>query len=333
MSDFRTIVEVPEYEWEIDYSSKIMMLGSCFSENIGEILQDLKYNVDLNPFGILYNPVSIKNSLEILLARRLFKEDDLFEYGGKWNSYFHHSRFSSVDKGEAVSLINERINHGADALESLDYLVITFGTSWIYELKTTGLVVSNCHRVPASEFSRYRISVMEMIDEYRDLLERLWSRNPKLKVLFTVSPIRHWKDGAVENQLSKSMLIMLVHQLVKGFGEERVNYFPSYEIMMDDLRDYRFYADDMLHPSQQAVKYIWKRFKNSLLIAEDESLRKQINKLNKAVHHRAMNSNSIEYEKFVKKQLKGIENLKKTYPSVNFDVEYKYFFRELEKFN
>ncbi len=333
MSEFRTIVDIPSFEWKVDYKSKIMLLGSCFAENTGVKLKRLKFNVDMNPFGIVYNPVSVKNSLDILLGQQTFSGDDLFEHNGQWNSWLHHSRFSSVDKNEAINTINKQIAESANFLKEADSLFITFGTAWVYELKKTGLVVSNCHKVPASEFRRFRLTPDEIVNDYTRLLEQLREINPRLKVVFTVSPIRHWKDGAVENQLSKATLLLSIDRLVQHFGKDKMAYFPAYELVMDDLRDYRYYDEDMLHPNNVAVKYIWQKFCKSLMAEKEYVIIDNIEKIIRAVAHRPMNKQTPEYHKFLKQQLKLVEELMITYNWLNLKEEKNYFSQAISQFD
>ena len=300
---FFTEIQIPEFFWEMDYSKSMMLMGSCFTENIGQKLLDLKFKVDINPFGILYNPESIATSLKILLAKRTFSENDLFSDHGLWNSYYHHSRFSDIDRDVSLRKINDRITSSNEFLKSANFLVLTYGTAWVYELKNTGQIVSNCHKVPASEFKRFRLGVNEITDVYRELLEQIWQLNPDLKVIFTVSPIRHWKDGATENQLSKATLLLAVDQLIRGFGNQACAYFPSYEIVMDELRDYRFYAEDMLHLSPVATDYIFERFSKVMITKESMNISKSVLKVRKAFEHRPVNSKSMEYKKFLHSNL------------------------------
>lgn len=328
---FFTEVEIPDFPWKFNYGQGMMLMGSCFSENIGQKLLDLKYKVDMNPFGILYNPESIANSLQILTEQRSFTEADLFQDQGVWNSFYHHSRFSDTDQDIALQKINSRIAQSHEFLKSAGYLVVTFGTSWIYELKQTGQVVSNCHKIPASEFKRFRLGVFEITQRWRELLELLWQFNPNLKLIFTVSPIRHWKDGAVENQLSKATLLLAIDQIIRGFGDEKCRYFPSYELMMDELRDYRFYAEDMLHLSQVATSHIFERFSRSVLSEESREISKQISKILKAKQHRPFNPQSVEYEKFLKSSLAEIETLEAKFPQVDLSFEKAHFSQELNR--
>lgn len=329
---FFTEIQLPEFPWKLDYSKSIMLLGSCFSENMGQKLIDLKFNVDMNPFGILYNPESIANSLKILLEQRIFTEKDIFQDHGLWNSFFHHSRFSDVDPNITLQNINHRISISSENLKRADYLILTFGTAWVYEFKETGQIVSNCHKIPAAEFKRFRLGVYEITEVYRQILEDIWKVNPNLKVIFTISPIRHWKDGAVENQVSKSTLILSVDRLKTGFGDQVCGYFPSYEIMMDELRDYRFYAEDMLHLSPVATDYIFERFSRAMITRETNEISKMVLKIRKAFLHRPVNPATTEFEKFVRSNLNEIQAMKSRFPGMNFAVELDYFERELSAF-
>jgi hypothetical protein len=292
---------------------------------MGQKLIDLKYDVDMNPFGILYNPESIANSLRILLDKRFFTEADLFHDRGLWNSFYHHSRFSDADQQVALEKINSRILSSHEFLKTADFLVITFGTAWVYELRKTGQIASNCHKIPASEFKRFRLEVPHITDVYSKLLGQIREFNPDLKVIFTVSPIRHWKDGAVENQLSKATLLLAIDQLVKGFGGEACAYFPSYELMMDELRDYRFYAEDMLHISQVAIDYIFQRFSKVMITKESIDISKKVMKVRKAFGHRPVNSNTAEFKEFVLQNLLQINQLGSQFPNLDFTVEREYF--------
>jgi hypothetical protein len=329
---FFTEIQIPEFSDQMDYSKSMMLFGSCFSENIGQKLLDLKFDVDMNPFGILYNPESIANSLRILLEKRIFTENDLFQDQGLWNSFYHHSRFSDVDRDVALEKINNRISTSREFLKKADFLVITFGTAWVYELRKTGQVVSNCHKIPAAEFKRFRLGVFEITNVYRELLEQIWKLNPGLKVIFTVSPIRHWKDGAVENQLSKASLLLAIDQLIKGFGNQVCAYFPSYELMMDELRDYRFYAEDMLHISPVAIDYIFERFSKVMISKESIGISQKVLKVRKAFEHRPVNPTTAEFKEFIRQNLLQISQLTSQFPNLNFSQEQTYFEANLAEF-
>jgi len=318
---FFTEIEISEFPFKMDYSKSMMLFGSCFSENIGQKLIDLKFKVDMNPFGILYNPESIANSLKLLLKNQTFTESDLFFDQGLWNSFYHHSRFSDVNREMALEKINSRIKLSAEFLKTADFLMITFGTAWVYELISTGQIVSNCHKIPAKLFNRFRLGVNEISEAYHHLLDELWKFNPNLKIIFTVSPIRHWKDGAVENQVSKSTLILSIERLITGIENRNCSYFPSYEIMMDELRDYRFYAEDMIHLSPVATDYIFDRFSKFLISKESMNLVDNVMKIRKAVMHRPVNSSSVEYKKNLLLNMDKINKLTLCFPYLNFEQE------------
>lgn len=328
---FFTEIQIPEFPFKLDYSGKMMLMGSCFSESIGQKLLDLKFGVDLNPFGILYNPESIANSLKILMDRRLFAPEDLFFDQGIWNSFYHHSRFSDVNREVALANINKRILASHEFLKTADFLAVTFGTAWVYELRQTGLVVSNCHKIPAKEFKRYRLEVVEVVEKWRVLLDTLWQFNPSLKIIFTVSPIRHWKDGAMENQLSKSTLLLAIDQIRRGFGDGQISYFPSYEIVMDELRDYRFYGEDMLHLSPVAVDHIFAKFEQTAIAPEALKTALQVTKIMRALQHRPFNRQSDEYRKFLKASLDEIARLEKANPLLDLSSEKTHFINELNQ--
>lgn len=325
-----TPIEIPASPTPISYTDKLMLLGSCFAENIGEKLTINKFQVDINPFGILYNPLSLKSALTDLLERRIFTGKDLFEHHGVYHSFAHHSRFSSVEAQECLSMINERMIRSAQWLREADRLIITFGTAFVYHQKETGQVVSNCHKLPEKYFHREKMNVEQIVTEWKELIEKLRAENPKLKLLFTVSPIRHWKDGAHENQLSKATLLLAIDQLVNEFGF--CSYFPAYEIVMDELRDYRFYAEDMIHPSGQTVGYIWQRFTETQLSKEALSLMAEWEKLKKALEHRPFNPKTESYKNFLHQNLLKAEQLTKKCPTFALSTEVAVLKEQLKSF-
>jgi hypothetical protein len=331
ISKFHTVVDIPEFSFKTGYSKANMFVGSCFTENIGNKMAGLKYNVDINPFGILYNPFSVANGLEILLQNKEFKKEDLVQADGLFHSFFHHGRFSSVSHHESLEKINTRIKVSSDYLKSTDFLFITFGTSWVYKFKKTDSFVSNCHKIPAKEFERERLSVNDIVTKYKPLLTGLKKQNPKIKIVFTVSPVRHWKDGAVENQRSKAVLLLAIDEFMQEFGEDFCNYFPAYEIVMDELRDYRYYAEDMIHISQVAVDYIWQRFEESLIEKESRDISKKAENISKAFNHKPFNKNTVEHLKFLKKMLDETKLFERKAGHINLDIEKKYFATEIDK--
>ncbi|GET27508.1 GSCFA domain-containing protein [Prolixibacter sp. NT017] len=331
MSRFRTKIDLPEYKKKLDYREKIVLMGSCFAENIGEKLTSRCFPVDVNPFGILYNPVSVGNSLEILMEQKRFEDEDIFFANGRWNSYHHHSRFSHQDQKICLEEINKRVTFGAEQLSQAGFLFITFGTAWVYENRDARKVVSNCHKQPAKQFHRYRLNVDETVNRWETLLTRLWEMNPGLQVIFTVSPIRHWKDGAHENQISKSVLFLVIETLLNRFEKGRIAYFPSYEIVMDELRDYRFYAPDMIHLSDTAVDYIWERFSDVLITRDSLSIMNRVEKLRRATEHRPFDEHGKDYRLFLDNQLTQADKLMKQYPFLNIQDILEYFLRKLKE--
>ncbi len=304
--ELMTRIDIPASEWKMKAGAKVLLVGSCFADEIGEKMVRGGFEAMVNPFGTLYNPASIAASLlralsekEVALPRscespsadtslsmsttsvnrhrrhRLTDIDDVvFEdvKAGVWHSWMHHSSFSSADPAELVARVNRTTHEVAAFLREAEMLIVTFGTAIIYRLKETGMLVANCHKQPDSLFQRERLSAYDIVDQWQMLLQLLESVNPKLKVIFTVSPIRHKRDGYHVNQISKGILLQAVEEMTSERGTDMENgtwangqccYFPSYEIMMDELRDYRFYADDMIHPSEVAVEYIWQRFQDT----------------------------------------------------------------------
>lgn len=329
MNKFQTLVDIPQFNWKIDYTSSSMFMGSCFAENIGKRMVELKFGTDLNPFGILYNPISVANSLQILLDNRKMDGSELMNHNGLWHSFYHHSRFSSTDKEESLSIINGRITVSSKILREADFLFITFGTAWVYELKETQKVVSNCHKIPESQFTRYKAGVSDIVNRHTRLLKDIFQVNPTLKVIFTVSPIRHWKDGAIENQLSKSTLLLAVNKIINSIGTDFCAYFPSYEIVMDELRDYRFYDQDMIHLSAVATNHIWEKFEQSFMRNGTVSLKKEIEKILQSKNHRPFNPKTEEHKKFLSGCLKSCTQLEKEHPYINLKLEIEYFTKQL----
>jgi len=295
----QTIIKTEKSNVQIDYDSGIMLIGSCFTDNIGNILSALRFDTTINPCGIVYNPESVATSLDLIMDNKVFTKDDLLKVGEQWVSLKHHGSFSSKDYNLCLKKINDNISLASKKILSSKFLIITLGTSWVYRYSETGEIVSNCHKIPASKFERFRLDTDEIVIKYTTLIKKLRNINKDIKIIFTVSPIRHWKDGAHGNQLSKSVLLLAIDKLKDLFNN--IYYFCAYELMMDELRDYRFYSDDMLHPSKLAVEYIWDRFKQDFISPSCFDLMKFIEKLNKKEAHRPTNVDSEEYKRFAQK--------------------------------
>lgn len=314
--EFRTKVEIEAVRDRVDYDSRICMLGSCFAENIGQRLKYYRFRTELNPCGIVYNPMSVANVLKLVLAKYRFTERDLLYNTDKWVSLYHHGCFSAPTKELCLEHINERLGRAADGFEKTDLLLMTFGTAWVYRYKERGMIVANCHRFPAGDFERFCLTPEEIVGVYRPLIRQLREVNPKLRIVFTVSPIRHWKDGAHGNQLSKAVLLLAIDKLVQEFPD--VYYFPAYEIVMDELRDYRFYGEDMLHISSLAVEYIWEKFKGTWISPAIEPLMKRVDKLNKSLAHRPFSPENDAYRKFQQQLRQEIETLQQMNQNIDF---------------
>ena len=305
--ELQTRIDLGRPEFRVDYNTRIALLGSCFVENIGEKLRYFRFKADVNPCGIVYNPVSVANSLKMVMENRRLDEADLLSNNGQWVSLSHHGSFSSPESNICLQKINERLENSHRHLQETDLLVITWGTSWIYRYRPTGQIVSNCHKFPASDFDRYRLEIADIENLYTGLLSQLQEFRPGMRILFTVSPIRHWKDGAHGNQLSKAVLMLALDKLMRRFGN--VSYFPSYEIVMDELRDYRFYAEDMLHISSGGVDYIWEKFRDLYFTEEARELMKRVDKINKILLHRPTTPDSEASVQLREKALLELKSL------------------------
>lgn len=314
--DLLTKISIDEPKQRIEHSDAVMFMGSCFASNVGEHFERNKFSTIVNPFGVVYNPVSVANALELLISDQTIPEHTFIEHKGLWHSFFHHSSFSSQSLSECKLKIEEERSNAAEFLKHADYLFITFGTSWVFEHIQTGLLVSNCHKIPAKEFNRYRLNIDEIVAQYKELIVKLKVFNPNIKIVFTVSPIRHWKDGAHGNQLSKSVLLLAIEQLCERF--DMLSYFPSYEIVMDELRDYRFYAQDMLHLNEQAVAYIWERFTEKWLSRQAMEVIKKVEDILKAVNHKPFNPEGEAYKTFIQDSILKALDLEKRLPYLDF---------------
>jgi len=296
--------------FEIDHGHALFLVGSCFSENIGKLLHDTKFKVQNNPWGILFNPLSIHNCLDTLVCAKPFDETLVLQRGDEYLSYWHHSSVNNNNHQTLVSAINANNKTVRASLITSDHLFITFGTAYYYYHKTLKLAVANCHKQPGNLFEKKLLSVAEIIEAYTLLLQQLKKLNPKLKIIFTVSPVKHLKDGVVENNISKSTLILAIHELTKA--HDHCSYFPAYELINDDLRDYRFYKSDMAHPNEQAVDYVWEKFSNCYFSEQTRHINQLIESLNKALAHRQLSSDSqgqSPLQDYIEKQKAEIRKL------------------------
>ena len=315
MINYCTHVEIPGSAFEISYADRLMFLGSCFAEQIGTKMKEHGWNACINPYGVLYNPLSVIAGCKRLLQPEPFTESDLFEYNGMFHSFMHHGRFSGQLAVSVLKEMNDALTAASDGFRSISYLFVTWGTAFVYRLKSDGRVVANCHKLPADRFERALLTVDGIVDEWSALLNGLYAVNPSVKVIFTVSPIRHWKDGAHGNQLSKSTLLLAEQALVDKYAG-RIFYFPAYELMMDELRDYRFYADDMLHPSKVAVDYLWERFCDVSMDANTKNDLKEIASIRRDIAHRPFHPATGQYKKFLLQTFNKIIRLQSKNPYI-----------------
>ena len=320
---FFTQVRIPDQQDKVEPRSNLMTIGSCFSDHIGNLLARYKFNCLPNPFGTIFNPLSICKSLDRALHKRWIEADEIHSVDHRYFHFDYHSVFNTNSNEGVLSNINDKILEVYSRLSSLDYMLFTFGTSIVYERKADKSIVANCHKVPSNQFERRMLCVDFMYDEASQRIAALKELNPSLKIILTVSPVRHTKEGLVQNSRSKSRLIELCHRIVDEHSG--LMYFPSYEIMMDELRDYRFYKKDLIHPNEFAVDIIWEKFMQAHFSASAIQKVKDIGAIIAASNHKPFDEHSDGHIAFKKSQLNTIQNLKSLYPEVNFS-EYETYF-------
>ena len=322
--DLFTKVDIPKSSISIDYSSKLMFVGSCFAENISRFFVDAKFNCLVNPTGIIYNPLSIRKMVENVVNQKVYDEHDFFFDGNNYCSYDFHGTYSRGTLQEAIALANNCMTEARAFLQNADVVFITLGTAYVYFLADNpAQPVCNCHKQKPETFIRRLVSVDEVAAALSDIVFNLSSLNSKLKNVFTVSPIRHWKDGAHGNRLSKSTLHLGIEQVLQKF--DCCEYFPSYEILEDELRDYRFYAEDMIHPSPLAEKIIWQRLRDTYINKVCQSQIARVEKFMQAVHHRIFDPTSPATLDFCKKNLALADVLESEIQGLELKDEKKYF--------
>lgn len=312
-SIFRTQYKINKELRSIDYNSEIILFGSCFSENIGAKFDYFKFQSTTNPYGILFNPVAIEKAISESIEGKKYTDKDLISHNDLWHSFNHHSDFSGSEKSDVLNKINTTILATQKKLRSASHIIITLGTSWVYQSNETKEIVANCHKIPQREFAKKLLSITEIEKSIKNIKDTINNFNSDVHIIFTVSPVRHLKDGMIENTLSKSHLIAAIHTSL----DTNTSYFPAYEIMMDDLRDYRFYKEDMLHPNQLAVDYIWENFKKTWIANETEKLQETIENIQKSLAHKPFNPSSEQHKKFRNNLEKRILELKN-----NFNISF-----------
>lgn len=329
--ELRTTFPIEPSESKIGYNDPVLFIGSCFATSVGMQMAAGKMPVLINPAGTVYNPVSVSNTVDLVMSGREFGVKDLFNYNGNWLSFYHNTDFESHDPEELAERINRRTKEAFGFISSSHYLFITFGTARVYIRKKTGEIVSNCHKIPAINFEARLLEVGEIVSLWENLLDRLHSAYPELRIVLTISPVRHWKDGAHGNQVSKSVLFLAVEELLKHPAVH--SYFPAYELIMDDLRDYRFYDTDMLQPSPTAIGYIWEAFAGCFLDPATLETWREIVKITKACGHRINSGSPAMIHQFAERMLEKIDTIGVKVPSVSFDKEKEYFRGLLNRIN
>lgn len=306
-------------EKQIDYSSKILLLGSCFSENIGAKFEYFKFQNIQNPFGVIFNPISIEKLITRAIDNKSFSEKDVFQHNGIWKCFETHSQLSSLDKDQFLENLNLALQNLREALFTSTHIIFTYGTSYVYRNIETNKIVANCHKLPQKTFIKELLSIQEISESLKNCFHKISEVNSNAIIINTVSPVRHIKDGFIENSLSKAHLISAIHHLLSlQLQSKSVSYFPSFEIMMDELRDYRFYSEDMLHPNKTAIDIIWQKFSKVWIASETEFFQREIASIQSGLRHKPFNPESVEHIRFIEKLQQRITSLKKILPNIQF---------------
>ncbi len=320
--DFHVEFTPKPFDVKINHQHNFLMIGSCFYEQIGKKLSNHKFSVLDNHNGILFNPISITKSISSHIENKQYCEADLFYQNECWNSWEHHSRFSKPDVEECLKGINTSQTNANLFLQKADWLLITLGSAFVYELENKE-VAANCHKVPTDKFIKRLLPVEEVFNSLQQMIEKTQAFNPGLNIIFTISPVRHLRDGFVENNRSKATLIQAVHELVEK--NSNCFYFPAYELVIDDLRDYRFFAEDMVHPNYAATNYVWEKFIATCIDEPSQQLMKEIAVIVAAKNHKPFNPTSEQHKKFLQSNLEKVKKLRIQFSYINFENEADYF--------
>lgn len=326
--ELRTTFNIEPSLDKISYNDPVMFIGSCFASSIGSQMEMGRMQVMINPAGAVFNPVSVCNTIDTITSGKEFVQDDLYYHDGNYLSFYHYTDFSSDDPVKVLGKINNKSKEALAFLKNARFLFITLGTARVYRWKKTGLIVSNCHKIPSDHFEPELLTVNEVVALWAKQLDRLHSLFPQLKVVFTISPVRHWKDGAHGNQISKSVLFLAVEELLNHPVSPQ--YFPAYEMVMDDLRDYRFYNDDMLHPSTTAINYIWDAFSGCFMENKTMNIWNEVVKITKACTHRLNAGSGFKINSFAERMLQQISDIEGKVPLIDLSHERNYFLNLLK---
>ncbi|TFV97143.1 GSCFA family protein [Algoriphagus kandeliae] len=310
-----TEFDIPPSPLPISHQSKILSMGSCFAQSMGTKMEAHKFDISINPFGTIFHPMALADLLKMALEKGPIDENLIVEREGNYFHYSAHSDLFGISKEDLLQKLNKQLEIARESLLEVSHLILTFGTAWIYELKNSRRV-ANCHKQPQKIFQKRLTELEEMKVSLKEVFKELTSINPNLNIILTVSPVRHIKDGIPENQLSKSLLRVLCHQLEKEF--DSFAYFPSYEIMMDELRDYRFYKEDRIHPTEEAENYIWEKWMKTYFSSETQQKVNEIAKVMRELAHRPLNPHSESHRKFLQNLLGKLERLNSEF---DFSIE------------
>jgi lysophospholipase L1-like esterase len=317
--NFSTPVKPAKPDFQIHYGMKMISMGSCFSENIGKAFQKYKFDILINPFGQQYNPLSIAYAIDRICHLQVYTETELVQHHELYHSFDHHSDFSKPGLTETKDFINANLVQAHEQLKTSDVLFLTFGTAHVFSLPETEKIVSNCHKLPTSHFSKRMLEVLEIVAALDQAIAQIRNLNPNIQIILTVSPVRYFAFGIEENTLSKSLLFIAIQQLRKLRTD--LYYFPAYEIVMDELRDYRYFAEDMLHPNHQATRYVWEVLKETMIDIANRKTMDEVDEIVRAANHKPRNPHSEAHKQFISKYKEKILNLQERFPAMNFQSE------------
>lgn len=317
--NFRTELFLQPSALKISHSDKIIGIGSCFIESIGQRLKSTKFQTHLNPFGNLFHPLAIENAIARIHSKILYTETEIFNQQELYFSWDHHTSFSNTSLKSTLEQINTQIESANEFIQDANIFILTFGTAWVYKIKQTDLIVANCHKVPMKHFDKLLLTDSQIKSSFRNCFNYILDINPNAQIITTISPVRHIKDGLIENNLSKAKLISNLHELLPQY--KNVQYFPAYEFMIDDLRDYRFYKEDLIHPNEIAIEYIWDKFCEHYFDESTAHKMRIAEKINLALQHKPLHKGTISYKSFLFNTLKKIEQVESQFPKNCFEPE------------
>lgn len=318
---FFTTLHIPNIDsiHGIDYQSKIVSIGSCFADNIAQKMDFYKFRIQSNPFGVIFHPLAIENLFARAFNYEMFTEKELIFFNDLWHSFDVHSQCNHSNKEQMLSVLNEKLRNFRKSLSNATHVIITLGTAWVYHHIESDKIVANCHKIPQEQFIKRLIAPLEIYESLQRIKEYIRGMNAYVRIIFTISPVRHLKDGFVENQRSKSLLFTSLHEYLTESKDTMQFYFPAYEIMMDELRDYRFYKEDLIHPSQQAINYIWDKFANAYIKKSAVELMKEVASIQAGLSHRPFQPDSESHKLFLQNLDKRIQSLQEKISFIRFD--------------